>query len=151
MRRYQACTCCQNDVVLTSMRRHYVTSTSIQRHFYVMCLQGRMYGWMICEFTSFSTVFQSYQDDRSMIMKGCVQWKTRLRLERISPQTSLGPGPLSYRGSWDASHLLVKKLWSTKVKRYTHMDRLENERMDRKLHKYWRVICLAVCDWVRRK
>ena len=31
-------------------------------------------GWMTCDFTSFSTVFQSYQDDGQMIMKGCVQW-----------------------------------------------------------------------------
>ena len=31
-------------------------------------------GWMICNFTSFSTVFQSYQDDGRMIMKGSVQW-----------------------------------------------------------------------------
>ena len=30
-------------------------------------------GWMICDFTSFSTVFQSYQDNGRMIMKGCVQ------------------------------------------------------------------------------
>ena len=28
-------------------------------------------GWMICDFTSFSTVFQ---DDGQMIMKSCVQW-----------------------------------------------------------------------------
>ena len=33
----------------------------------------RMDGWMTCDFTSFSTVFQSYQDDGQMIMKGCVQ------------------------------------------------------------------------------
>ena len=33
-----------------------------------------MDGWMTCDFTSFSTVFQSYQDDGQMIMKGCVQW-----------------------------------------------------------------------------
>ena len=32
-----------------------------------------MDGWMTCDFTSFSTVFQSYQDDGQMIMKGCVQ------------------------------------------------------------------------------
>ena len=32
-----------------------------------------MDGWMTCAFTSFSTVFQSYQDDGWMIMKGCVQ------------------------------------------------------------------------------
>ena len=31
-------------------------------------------GWMTCDFTSFSTVFQSYQDDGRMIMKYCVQW-----------------------------------------------------------------------------
>ena len=30
--------------------------------------------WITCYFTSFSTVFQSYQDDGSVIMKGCVQW-----------------------------------------------------------------------------
>ena len=29
---------------------------------------------MSCDFTSFSTVFQSYQDDWRLIMKGCVQW-----------------------------------------------------------------------------
>ena len=31
-------------------------------------------GWVTCEFTSFSTVFRSYQDDERLIMKGCVQW-----------------------------------------------------------------------------
>ena len=35
-----------------------------------------MDGWMICDFTSFSTVFQSYQDDERLIMKGCVQWSS---------------------------------------------------------------------------
>ena len=33
-------------------------------------------GWMTCDFTSFLTVFQSYQDDVWMIMKGCVQWNS---------------------------------------------------------------------------
>ena len=33
-------------------------------------------GWMTCDFTSFSTVFQSYQDDGRLIMKGCVQWSS---------------------------------------------------------------------------
>ena len=32
-----------------------------------------MDGWMACDFKSFSTVFQSYQDDGRMIMEGCVQ------------------------------------------------------------------------------
>ena len=29
---------------------------------------------MTCDFMSFSTIFQSYQDDRRVIMKGFVQW-----------------------------------------------------------------------------
>ena len=33
----------------------------------------KMDGWMTCDFMSFSTVFQSYQDDGRLIMKGCVQ------------------------------------------------------------------------------
>ena len=33
-------------------------------------------GWMTCDFTSFSTVFQSYQDVFCLIMKGCVQWNS---------------------------------------------------------------------------
>ena len=37
-------------------------------------MDGWMDGWMICDFTSFLTLFQSYQDDVWMIMKGCVQW-----------------------------------------------------------------------------
>ena len=34
----------------------------------------RIDGWMTWDFTSFSIVFQSYQDDGQMIMKGCAQW-----------------------------------------------------------------------------
>ena len=33
---------------------------------------SRMDGWMSCGFTSFSTVFQSYQDDGRVNMKGSV-------------------------------------------------------------------------------
>ena len=33
-------------------------------------------GWMTCDFTSFLTVFQSYQENVWMIMKGCVQWNS---------------------------------------------------------------------------
>ena len=29
-----------------------------------------------CHFTSFSTVFRSYQDDGSLIMEGCVKWNS---------------------------------------------------------------------------
>ena len=34
---------------------------------------GWMVGWMTCNFTSFSTVFHSYQDNGRLIIKGCVQ------------------------------------------------------------------------------
>ena len=30
-------------------------------------------GWMTCDFMSFSTIFQSYQEDEGLIMKDCVQ------------------------------------------------------------------------------
>ena len=35
-----------------------------------------MDGWMTCDLTSFLTVFQSYQDDVWVIMKGCVKWNS---------------------------------------------------------------------------
>ena len=35
---------------------------------------ARIDGWMTCKFTSFPTVFRSYQDNGLVIMKGCVQW-----------------------------------------------------------------------------
>ena len=35
-----------------------------------------MDGWMTCDFTSFLTVVQSYQNDEQMIMIGCVLWNT---------------------------------------------------------------------------
>ena len=31
--------------------------------------------WMTCEFSSIFTVFQLYQDNVRVIIKGCVQWK----------------------------------------------------------------------------
>ena len=42
--------------------------------FYHLLYRG--FKWMSCDFTSFSTVFQSYQDDWRLIMKGCVQWNS---------------------------------------------------------------------------
>ena len=35
-----------------------------------------MDGWMTSDFTSFLTVFQSYQDDVLMIVIGCVLWNS---------------------------------------------------------------------------
>ena len=36
--------------------------------------QGGMDGWLTCNFTSFSTVLHSYQENVWAIMKSCVQW-----------------------------------------------------------------------------
>ena len=36
----------------------------------------KMNGWSTCDFTPFLIVFQSYQDDVWMIMKGCAQWNS---------------------------------------------------------------------------
>ena len=36
-------------------------------------VSDKMDGWMTCDFTSFLTVIQSYQDDVWVKMKGCVQ------------------------------------------------------------------------------
>ena len=33
----------------------------------------RIDGWITCNFTSFSTVFQSYKDDGRVIVKDCAQ------------------------------------------------------------------------------
>ena len=53
---------------------------------------GWMDEWMTCDFTSFLTAFQSYQNDVRMIMKGCVQWN--FTAEKISPQVRIELGPL---------------------------------------------------------
>ena len=44
----------------------------------------RMDGKMTCDFTSFPTVFQSYQDDGRSIMNVCVQG-TPFTVEKIPP------------------------------------------------------------------
>ena len=48
--------------------------------------------WMTSELTSFSTVFQSYQVDGRLIVKGCVQWN--FTVEKISPRAGIELGPL---------------------------------------------------------
>ena len=59
----------QSDLVLSE-----VTWGGINKYNNVYVVSKEMDGWMTCDFISFSTVFQSYQDDGWMIMKGCVQW-----------------------------------------------------------------------------
>ena len=46
----------------------------IMRFQVLLIAVASMDGLMTCCFTTFSTVFQSYQDDECVIMKGCVQW-----------------------------------------------------------------------------
>ena len=67
-------------VISPRMKRNYNTKSytikvSIER-------------WMTCDFTSFSTVFQSNQDDRQMMMKGLCN-ETSLTFEKISPRAGL--------------------------------------------------------------
>ena len=53
---------------------------------------------MTCNFTSFSTVFQSYQDNWWMIMKSCVQWNPTYGCEDFASsgaQTQALPSELS--------------------------------------------------------
>ena len=61
--------------------------------------QHKMDGWMTCDFTSFLTVFQSYQDVVGMIMRGCVQWNSvygwedfNLSEDRTRSARSVGQG-----------------------------------------------------------
>ena len=57
-----------------------------QPHLDLYCLQIELFlfwdGWMTSDFTSFSTVFQSYHDDGLMLMKGCAV-VLHLRLRRF--------------------------------------------------------------------
>ena len=46
---------------------------------------------MTCDFTSFPTIFQSYQDDGWVIMEGCVQWNPVIN-KRPSSKVGLEPG-----------------------------------------------------------
>ena len=46
---------------------------------------------MTCDFMSFSTVFQSYQDEEWMIMKGVCN-RTPFPVEKISPRAGLELG-----------------------------------------------------------
>ena len=57
-------------------------------------MDGRIDGWMDCNFASFSTVFQPYQDDGRMIVKGCMQWNP-FTVEKVSPRAGLEFGRIN--------------------------------------------------------
>ena len=62
-----------------------------------------MDGWMICEITPFLTVFQSYQDDGRMIMKGCAQWNPHSILTRDGNDCTVCVGGGGGGGRGDAT------------------------------------------------
>ena len=62
---------------LTNEQDHLLSS-------YIAHFLSMMDGWITSDFTSFSTVFQSYQDDVRLIMKGCVHWNC-VMVEKILP------------------------------------------------------------------
>ena len=45
-------------------------------------------GWMTCNFTSFLTVFQSYQDNGRVIINDRMQWNLVHLDERTAPHTA---------------------------------------------------------------
>ena len=53
----------------------------------IMIDKLQLVGWMNGDFTFFSRVFQSYQDDDGVILKGCVLYDIdpHLRLKRFPP------------------------------------------------------------------
>ena len=57
-------------------------------------------GWMICNFTTFSTIFQSYWDNGRVVMKGCLKF-TLFTIETFSVTgdhkvSRPVPNPLTY-------------------------------------------------------
>ena len=68
-------------------------------------------GWMACDFTPSSTVFQPYQDDGIVVMKGCAQrnfvtTEKTFRLQRVSNPSPTGQ--LSKR-KYDTRHIVFTK------------------------------------------
>ena len=50
--------------------------------------------WLICDFMSFSTIFQSYKDDGRMIMKGLCHGTT-FTVENMSPRVAIELGTVT--------------------------------------------------------
>ena len=48
-------------------------------------------GWMTCDFMSFSTLFQSYQDNGRMINERLCAVEPHFTVEKISPRAGLKP------------------------------------------------------------
>ena len=64
----------QNDHTTKEKLRRYYSGYSGQLTIVTI---RHMDGWITCDFTSFSIdIFQSYQDDGWLIIKGCEQWNS---------------------------------------------------------------------------
>ena len=59
-------------------------------------------GWMTCDFMSFQTVFQEYQDDVWMIMNGCVQWNSIYDWEDFTSSEERTCSAKSVGQCWDS-------------------------------------------------
>ena len=61
---------------------------------FVSCIViKQMDGWMTCKFMSFSTVFQSYQDEAWVTIKGCVQGNPVYGFKDLCLMCGLNLGP----------------------------------------------------------
>ena len=69
-----------NQIFSPSLRTWRESARALKRVLLCVCFfwyMGRASDrWMTCDFTSCSTVFQSYQHDGRLIMKGCAQWSS---------------------------------------------------------------------------
>ena len=58
---------------ITLLPEQMVVATCTIKILNIGTYRHKMDGGLTCDFTSFPTVFQSYQDDGQMIMEGCVR------------------------------------------------------------------------------
>ena len=84
-----------------------------------------MDGWMTCDFTPFLTVFQSYQDDVWMIMKGCVQWNSVYGWEDFTSSEDRTRSARSPVGIWCQNDVVSTSMRrdhvaSTLIRRHFH-------------------------------
>ena len=61
--------------------------------FHTIHISKQMDEWMTCDFTSFSTVFQSYQDYERLIMKGLCNGAP-ITVQKILPRAGIELCPL---------------------------------------------------------
>ena len=91
-RAYCACRRCGFGVVRICFSRASLSLSLSQTHTHKHSL-SLSHGWMTCDFTSFSTDFQLYQDD-GRLMDGCVQWSPVYDRKYPCLKRGSNPGPL---------------------------------------------------------